>query len=617
MSRLAARAVALAAALSALGSASAATAACPRPLVEWGRACAAREGLRAQVTACNGDRAAVDVTLPSERLTFELRPGGAGFVVEGDVGISPVGQFDDWKAEPASRRDALDAVRRCVRDAAPPLDRARGSPSRASTRRLAPIVTTTTMAAALGLALALGLASARIGGGTLALACLAALASAGLRWWWLGGTYFHQNGQGPLWTAMTGHTTVYGPGYDEWMALPARLGGAHAERAIFVANAAFGALSAAFGFAVARLATGSRGLAWLTLAWLALDPVGARLAGSESYFTILTTLAWGATLAITLATFGPPRGRRLAVVAAALLVAAAARVHPVGWAPLAGLAFIPLTRPRGDAVKLAVTTALGVAVGVGLLAGAAMWGVLRGPIGEAWARASSLRTDATGARLALVAGLALLVASRGRRAALSAPLLVLGWAWLTFRLETDDALVAGAYLRLAAPPLVACGLALATTRLARRALVIGSVACGAWWFPGDAARARAPSTDALETTRALTWRERLDPDDDVCFVARASRAVFALPLGPPWAHGTPLDPSRSWSTAGCTHYYRPALCSTTDAGRTCEEVEAALRLEPLEVVALPARPSLPWLAYRGPSVEIGLYRIADARPRAR
>lgn len=615
MSADAARRHALAALLSIVGMTTAAGAACPRPLVAWGEACAATVTLRASVASCAPGRATVDVELPGDRLAFELRADGQGFVTESGVGLSPVGQFDDWKAEPAARREALDAVRRCVRDAAPPLDAATTHWAGPSAGRPAPRPGVTTFAALLGLALVLALSTRRLGARAMAAACALGGAAFAARWWVVGAAFFHQNGQGPLWTSFGGHTWVYGPGYDELMALPARLGGAEPERAIFATNAALAALAVPLAFATARAASGSRALGWTIAAIVALDPVAARVGASESYFAPLTTLAWAAALGVTLATRDARRSW-LPLAAAALLVAASARVHPVAWAPLACLALVPLAGPRRGAVAWAATTAATLGLGTVALAAGAMLDVLRGPIGQQWARASSLRTEVWGAWLALAAGLILLAASRGGRGALGGALVALSWAWLTFRLEID-ALVAGAYLRLAAPPIVALAVATPLGATATRVVAAAALGAFAWWLPAGLARATSRATDAEETTWALQWRRRLAPSDDVCFVARAQRAVLALPLGTPWAGSTPLDPSGAWSTAGCTHYYRGALCSTVDAEGACNAVEAGLKLEPLDTRTLPARPSLPWLSYRGESVSVGLFRVVDSAPRAR
>ncbi|MCC6645029.1 MAG: hypothetical protein IT374_05580 [Polyangiaceae bacterium] len=615
MSARAARLPAWAALLWVLATPAVARAACGPALVDWARACAAREAVSVEATGCQDGRATLDVGRGSLRI--ELRADGSGFVSERGVGLSPVGQFADWKAEPAPRREALETARRCVTATPPPLvDRPDAT---ASVRpRAASRSPTTSVLTALGLVLVLAVAARRLGlrltGAWFAVTGVVLAA----RWWALGGAFFHQNGQGPLWTALDGHSSRYGPGYEELMAQAVRVDAARPERAIFLANAALGALCPALAFAVARALGLSRG-AWLVAAVVALDPIAARVGGSESYFAVTTALAWAAALGVTVAATTPStRQRWFAIAGAALLVAATARVHPVAWAPLATLALVPLAGARRGAARHVATTAAGIAAGVLLFSGPAMLEVLRGPIGAQWARASSLRLESVGPGLAIAAGVIALLVTRRRSLAPAGALLAVGWTWLTFRLELDDPLVAGAYLRLAAPPVVALALAVPLPRRARALAVALAVGAWSWWLPGGAARARALSTDALEATWALEWRERLTPADDVCYVARAGRAVLALPLHEgTHARATPIDPAVSWTTDGCTHYYRGALCDTPDARDACRDVERGLHLAPVVVRALPARPSLPWLRYLTSEVDVGLFRVLDGRPRAR
>jgi len=118
------------------------------------------------------------------------------------------------------------------------------------------------------------------------------IATFALRWTLVPRAFFHQNGQGPGWidVAWRGIQSAYGPGYAETYHWIATRSADAPEGAVFVANACVGAMIPALAYSLARLASSSRLVAGAIAVLIAIAPVGARLAQSESYFVPMTWL---------------------------------------------------------------------------------------------------------------------------------------------------------------------------------------------------------------------------------------------------------------------------------------------------------------------------------------
>lgn len=592
-------------------------AACPKAVTAWMQGCSASSGIGFALTECAPDRLTISAPAGEEMLPIEVRADGKGFVQQGRFGLSPLGQFPDWRAEPKARRAALEALRKCVEDTPTQLDVLAASDAPvATTRERAPEHAGRALASLLaGLVLAAAVAVAEISRRDALLATLAAAAAFTVRWAVVGFSFFHQNGQGPMWTTFQGETSMYGAGYAELFSSAARVFPGAPERGVFVANAALGALSVAAAFAAVSIASRSRTLGWIVAAAVGLDPIAARVSGSESYFGPLIACAWVATLGVVVATTSTRRRALVGALAAGAVVAAAARVHPVSWAPLATLAFVPLAARRDRLLERTVLAATTIAVVVLLTSGEGMLGVLHGTIGQQWAKPSSLQP---GVSVVVLAGLGALswLAGGVRYRSLAAAFVACAVVALTFRLKGDNELVSGAYLRLCAPPIVAlCAFAYTLPRVGPG---LAAACVSAWlvFFPFSVFCAMTPFTDTEETRWAMRWRDEIPLAADVCYVERVDRAILRLPIERPGGpRATRIDASRAWSTDGCTHYYRSALCETTDSQWFCERVEATFRLERVEERRLRAAPSLPWLRYRDPWVKVGLYRVVDGMPR--
>ena len=205
----------------------------------------------------------------------------------------------------------------------------------------------------------------------------------------LGPDFLHQNGQGPLWVRFAlCMPSSYGPGYRELFGRAITAFGGEPSAALFTLQEAFAVLTPALGWLLAR-GVGARGsVPWALALLLACDPTLVRMAQSESYtgpiFVLL--LASGALLSWGL------RERRLWTVdavagatAAGLLIAQAARIHPVAWLPAALIPLVVLVGvPAIDGRWkgwLWATAAVGAVASVGALP--VLTSVAGGELGQA------------------------------------------------------------------------------------------------------------------------------------------------------------------------------------------------------------------------------------------
>lgn len=97
--------------------------ACAPPVKAWIAACADAEHVGLEVFECFGDRGSSTHVIVEAKGEAALRvditrDGSRSFRRVGQAGLSPLGQFEDWNAEPEPRRRALDALAACLaRDA--------------------------------------------------------------------------------------------------------------------------------------------------------------------------------------------------------------------------------------------------------------------------------------------------------------------------------------------------------------------------------------------------------------------------------------------------------------------------------------------------------------------
>lgn len=623
---------------------------CSAELLRWGERCSERLTFRAVVLSCPAGRAIIGLDAGAAGAAGLLRVEAAvgaekSFRRVGAIGFSPMGSFHDWSSVAAPLRAAFDKLLTCAAETTLPLGNVAaapvGAPPPPPPPRLPAEVPLPWLLFA-GLLAAFGAGWTRPHRGLLRgrakvwLALLAtggaAVAARALLWPW---HYFHQNGQGPLWTqyALCGESP-YGPGLHELLGALTGLWPDAPEGAVIGAQAALAGVAVPCVFWLTRGAGASAPLSWVWTLLFAANPIVARLAQSESYYGFqLSLLLIGAAVLAAQARASRWRARSfaLAVLAAGLLVAQAARIHPVGWAAAATLPLVLLGGTSSLRLRCwrTLVAGAGIALVTGLAAGEALWETLRGELGDKWGPGTEqgfgLGHDAlVSLAWAAALGALLLVAARRRLRALMAVLALLAVAAtlvLADLLGQSTEWIRAAYQHLYAPTALALGSALLAT-LPRAHwqswVVTGTVGvlgtlglCYLWPL------ATTYPTDTLEQRWLIAQREALPRDASLSYVSRAQNHVFVFP-----AHGTcaPAD----WRAALDDHdpvdlrrlrpplaYYRSSLCSTPPGRALCDAVERAFTLEPIATHVLPAQRSLLHLSYDEPSVRVGLYRLHE------
>lgn len=644
----------------------------------WSEACPALREQCARAEACVPGRVVLSLGCDAHgsRERVELSDGPSGFRRAGSAWASPVGDFADWSAAPASTRAALDAVVSCAEQhgdrprASSALRRSSSTPTRwafAAWRLWAALLCVVALAA-LSSRPPPGSVSGRPSPRAVALQALTGLgivlATLALRRLLAGpGGFFHQNGQGPSWVApavaLDGALSVYGPGQWELFHAITSVFPNDPDGALFSFASLLSALAVGCVFFSARMLGAARPLAGVLTAGVALMPIAARVAGSESYYGSGASLLAFAG-ALLLAGGRAPELRdgplRLAVatVGAGLFVAQAARLHPVVWVPAALVPSVLLAGQARGRARRAAWSALGVGAVVTLSTGSELLSVLRGPLGAKWAPAAARFAGASwtsvflsfslGALgLSLAAGLA--ISARRERRRVDRASGVPGWSershardlagtillyallfalWrftrpvrgeggtydrpyaLLWALPLTAALagVGVSFRHRAYPPLIALALALAAAFTAREDLT--------------------RPTDALETDEARAWRARLPPHSIVYYPARGPTHVLHLPLygtgepTDPRPEGRPLEgdqpaPAALDQASRPTYFYASGLCSTLEARALCEDLPRRYELTRVHTSTLPARPSGSVTPYAAPVVPITLSRFTRAR----
>jgi hypothetical protein len=559
----------------------------------WVARCAQSSGVAMELEACPAGVAIVS----TREVRVEISTSPAPYQRVGVYGVSPIGDFPDWKLEPVARRRAFDAVVRCV-ESEPPVPLLTGdvAPARARSPWLL----------AAGVALAL-VACVRRSRATV-LAAIAVLATVLVRHWLEPFAFFHQNGQGPLWIeyAFRGDAGEYGPGYPEIFGLVSHV--RRPERGVALLQEAMAATVPLSGYAIARASKATRTTALVTFAALVFDPVLLRIARSESYFSAIVALLFAA--AAVLATTDR-RHRWVGLAAASLLVAQAARVHPLAWIPAAFVPLVLFCRP-GRIVDRARRTGL-AAVVIGVVTTPlllpAMRASLRGHLGTEFLPAVRAILGTRGLAAGLVVALAIVLAALPATRRLGTRVAVLATAIasaLVFDvLKNDAAVVRAADLHLFLPAAIA---AVAFVRVRGVACVIAALAIA------HAVRERRMATlptDARELNAALQWREDLPPGAEVASLGRVDQRLLPLPLlgaGLPTWH--PIDAQgHARFESGPRYYYRSSLCATPEGAPVCARFEQEHHLRALWSRRFPSMASLPWAPLPPGEIEVGLFAV--------
>jgi hypothetical protein len=600
---------------------------CEERAKPWILACAERAKLDIVLRGCPERRLVVGV--PSASLDVEMVGAEVkSFHQVGAIGLSPIGDFPNWENEPDSpQQKAFQAIEDCVRaDGAVPL----GSPQKT-------IAQPRPWLLGLGLLFALALAFVSVKSKKqlalgLAAFVIATAAVLFLRKLLLPFAFFHQNGIGPSWVdvARNAHrTSEYGPGFAELFEHVTSVTGRRPERGMFWLSAVIGATVPGVGFLGARALGATRVVAAIVFFGLAFDPVLARVAQSESYFGIIIALGAAAATALLVGCFRPePRSARfvLGVLTSGALIAQAARVHPIGWIPLALVPLVVLLGPRLSKrrVVACVIAGLGIAVIVGIATGPALFAVVRGTLGAHWMDRAGPHRPFSGLTVPIVAISLCIAWLLGRRrgwtaGAIAFASLMIGSA--TDLLSEPNPAIHAAFLRLQLPVLVPVA-AMWVDRLTRQRRRIHRARFAPLVFGGLVAVSIVTSwsgltrlpTDAREAEFALEWRERLEPGSVVVYVEHAGYRNVRLPLYDQVTNATRRgiavgEPLPDLSRLGGTlYYYRSSLCVTDDAKAACQAIEATAPLELVTERELPAIPSMRWSQFPSDKVMVGLYR---------
>ncbi len=576
------------------------------------------------------------------------------FRTVGDLGVSPVGQFQSWREEPPAVREAFDRVLACVRDD-PGLDLREGTLApRGERSRAVAAATRVPWLALLGAVFALfGCARAHTRGRTVTArelgrrslvtpAALCALAVATLvgRALLVPAAFLHQNGQGPLWVDQAlGAPSIYGPGYAEMFGLLASA--AHdPDRAIFSAQSVLSALVAPCMWLVARRCGARAPLAYALAIAVALEPAFARIAASESYFaTIAALLALGGAALAVGAWPGRVRDASFVpcAVAAGLFAAQAVRIHPIGAVPAALLPLVALVGRGSLRARLRVASVSVLIVGAISIASFvdAFGDLTGGALGERWMPSFTARLahEHRWGEIALTVLATIGVGALSRRpgrGALRALVLcaVILVASVTDMLGTDPEILHVGYRSLLLAPGAAAlaatisGLRLPAT-LSRHsrlvpAIVLSIAIAG---MPARWALVEELPTDARELAHLLAWRESIPVESTVAYVGAVGRRRLFLPMHGDW---TPMSPASFRIGAderapdlrllgSDVYYYRSSLCASPEGEGFCDDLEGLYRLERVRSAALPSIPSERGLGYEGDVVHVTLFRVAGRR----
>lgn len=612
---------------------------CSAQVEAWVEACAAASERSMVADACPSGMLIVRVDLgDAGELRVELRrPAEPALETIGELGLSPIGEFPQWSEAPVAIREAFADVVDCARERAPPAF-VTGPPGPRHIQEYVVVPRPALVLPWLGLLGLLGVvlvfAQARVPlrrrelGLALGLALVSVVIATQIEW-----SYFLQNGHGPEWMryALTGEEALggYGPGYAELLGGIVRPWPHAAELALGRFYLGLLGILALSVYVAARSVGARPALAAALVLALAVEPTCLRLVRSAAYHTPILALH---ALALAVLVVGVRRAGRLdsklgiAVLTAGLLVAQAARIHPVGWLSAAMLpatiVFVPgHARTR---VIQAVVAGLAIALVVALTSWASLRGATEtGPGQGALARMSWLHVGVVTVGLVglVCLGLASATVALRRRLIVVVLVVVLGLAVSLDPLRSELwRYRAGYYITFA--PLVGLGLVALLARFKPRArpqgiaaaiLVLAAAASG---LRDGASRLRV-ATDARESTLAIDWRDDDWGATELIYLGDVHGRAHRLPLQGSRlvARELAVDEVSTVHVAAEFLYYRSSACSYPDGRAACEALEARFELDTPALFEheLPAQASQPWAPFDVDVVRVGLYR---ARPRA-
>jgi hypothetical protein len=614
----------------------------------WVTRCAASGPGELSVVFCPEGRLVVDAVVgDTSPLQIDISRGdGAAFRRVGEHRISPVGEFAEWNDVDPRWRAAFDQVTECVRREPPPGTAGVADPTHQEGRAapFAPFGGGATpgegwrlwaglLCGVVLLVRRLERATVRERGQQLAIGIGLFLVALGYRYTTAPFDFFHQNGQGPLWVldALCSGGSPYGSGNAEIFGGPLWWFSGAPSETFFWTQSVLGALGPPSVWLLARSLGLAQGPA-LALALVPIvEPMLARMAGSESYYATMLHLNMPVAAMMASATRAHAGRQRtieavLIIFGSGLLISQAARVHPLGWLPAALLPAIAALGHGTWRPRLARAATLSLLVGVVVLAttGAQLFETFGAGIGVKWRPAISVGGfDPLMSWLAV--GWVLVIALAIRHPGPGAGLLVLaaaGTAWsATHKMfGLPPPAIRAAYGLLFAP-IVLAGLAALIAELSRAAGVrvatgVSLALAGGVLVTGSTSvydPLLERPTDVLEQRAARIWAEDLPGSANVTFLSRAGQRVLSLPLYGRCAAGRPADHFLSTThpppRREVYYYYRSSLCATDDGSAFCDEVERDLTLTQIFETALPARASMFGLDYARDPVVVSLYRV--------
>jgi hypothetical protein len=436
----------------------------------------------------------------------------------------------------------------------------------------------------------------------------------------------HVNGHGPRFVAGAARDpadiAAYGPGYRELLGPIAALAPSSPDWAIFACNALFSALLPPLALAIGRMTGVAASAAFVAAMLLAIDPIAIRMGATEAYFAAIAFLCTGASAAMLLALRETAAGGRwratACLVAAGLLLAQAARIHPCAWVVMATVPFVVLAGDAGSGRRriLVCLVAATVSGGVLLFTSASVLLDVLGNVrtGTVLRPRPPLWSPLLG--IALAAAVYAVFAPRrwlALPAAISVAAMIMtrhafdaSWIWehSYFRL----------YLTL---PLIAVVACVPPAALRRRWAALGaaSVLVLAWLrfgLPIVAAR----STEHREYRWVREQLRRLPPECRVVHLASAGKRVLMLPTyaGPSRATVAmdlrqPRTIEAALSPTACLFYVHSSLCSTADGRPACEAVERRLTLVPIARASFPAARERETFSHDSDPVETTIARV--------
>ena len=439
----------------------------------------------------------------------------------------------------------------------------------------------------------------------------------------------HVNGQGPLWIrgaleaeALSG----YGPGYFELFNWVARWGAP--DHVIFAANALLSALSPALLWAVARLVGVERHPAYAAAVVMAADAVTIRTAATELYVWPIVALGLAAWLSIAVFVRArlrdDTRASWLALGAACLFAAAAARIHLVALLPLALSPLIVLcaSAPATWRQKLLATLEVTAVLAAALFLTTGRWIVAAAATSPVAGNIVVVAVDRQ-KRALLIALVAVLALHRWARppwlpaiTLASLPLL-----WIVQSTFNRHPFQADFYGRLCWPGLVLGTAALVPRRSWGRPLGIALAATLALQLPA-VPYLRVQTTEQAEYAFLRRLLPTLPANCTLAAVSRAGKRVWDPPdylmaSGSRYTIHAPEQLAEALATAPCIAYVRSSLCSSVEGRPICESAERDVPLEFVGREQFHAAPSDLGLPYDRLTVDVAVSRAAGSGPASR